>query len=78
MAAELIEVEAWVLVDADGNWVVAANTDDLHTRYTEDVGDDTQTPRRTFCVKIRVPKPRVCELTAEVGEEAEPAGLKVA
>ncbi len=33
--AEVIEVQAWVLVDADGSWVIAENADKLHERYTE-------------------------------------------
>lgn len=77
MAVEMIEIEAWVCVDADGQWVVAGNTDDLHRRYTEDIGEDTQTPRRTFCVKIKVPRPAVVEVEIEVPAEPDVATAKV-
>jgi hypothetical protein len=73
----VVEVQAWVLVDADGSWVVGKNPDELHERYVEDVGEETGTPRRVFSITLKVPVPTVVELVADVPAETAPSGLTV-
>lgn len=76
--AKFIEVEAWIIVDADENWVVAQDADDAATKYDEDVGSDASTARRTIRVTLKLPVPEVLELVAEVAAEPDAAELKVA
>ena len=73
-----IEIEAWILVDGDENYAVSHDSESVTERYLEDVSDDNAVPRRTICVKLRVPVPEVVELSATIPEEPADAELKIA
>jgi hypothetical protein len=76
--AKFIEVEAWVIVDGDENYVVSHDEESAAEKYGEDVGDAHATPRRTIKVKLTVPVPEVVELEAIIPEEAGGTELRVA
>ena len=75
--AKFIEIEAWIVVDADENYVVAPSPADAAERYGEEVGDSHDAPRRTICVKLKVPVPEVVQLAAEIPAETSDATLAV-
>jgi hypothetical protein len=76
-AAKFVEVEAWVIVDEDGDYRVGITADDAEEAYDSDVGGGTALARRVFCVKLKVPVPKVVELVADVPAETVPSGLTV-
>jgi hypothetical protein len=60
-----VDVDIWVLVDADGNAVSSCNRDDLTEAYQEAFGSGllADTPTRVICVKLDVSLPTVTVLT---------------
>ena len=67
-----VEIGIMVMVDADGNWEIGVDADDLTERWTQNVGDPAEiAARRVVKVKVKVPVPAVVELSGEVA--AEPA-----
>ena len=72
------EVEVWVLVDADGNYVASASEDALADLYDADVGADASTGRRVVKVTLTVPLPQTVELTGEVTDDEDAPVLTAA
>lgn len=73
----MVEIELLVMVDADGNFEIGRDADDLKTRWEENVGELAPTATRMVAVKLKVPTPVVVEVEAEIAEEPEEVGLKV-
>lgn len=80
MSVEMIEVEVWVLVDANGNAAADCDPDHLKDEYEADYGEalDPQTPSRVVKIKLRIPAPAPVELAAEVPAEANAGTIAVA
>jgi hypothetical protein len=79
MRMETVQVEVWVLIDADGEYVACEDGDTIHERYDEVIaGDRDTTPMRRIKVTLTVPKPRTVELVGTVQAEPESGELRVA
>ena len=70
-----VDVELYVMVDENGDYVVAKEGGHLAEAYDDDVGCDSQTARRILTLKLRVEKPRTVELMADVPLQADGAEL---
>jgi hypothetical protein len=62
------EVEVYVLVDGDGNYVASEDADALADRYDEVAGNDAATARRRVKVVLTVPLPVEAVLRGTVPE----------
>lgn len=77
MAAEMLEVEVWVLVNSEGEWVAHEDAGQLADAYGERIGElaDAEGTRRVkLTVKIPLPKP--IEIRGEVQVSEEPGELQ--
>ncbi len=65
------ECEVFLMVDADGNYVVGSDTDQLAERYSDDIGNDDATPRRIVKLVVNVPLPKVstCAVNVTIPDE---------
>lgn len=77
MAAKMIEVQVWILVDSDGDYVIATDQDDVHTKYVEDVSEESSLPKRLVCVTLQVPAPQMVHVKATLPEESAGVSAKV-
>ncbi len=71
MAVETHECEIWLLCDENGNYVVAASSDDLANKYEEEIGGGHELARRVVQVKVKVPVPSYVTLTGTAPAEGE-------
>lgn len=71
-------VEAWVMVDEDGNYVVHEDRDMLKEKYEQDIGELSGQATRIVRMTVNVPTPKVAEVIAVAPEEAAVGGLTVA
>jgi hypothetical protein len=67
---ELVTVEAWVLVDADGEYEVAKGAADLQA--------GPGLASRMVKLTVQVPKPRTIELAATIAAEPATGELRAA
>lgn len=77
MATEFKEIEVWVLVDSNGDYVAHEDSGELADAYTDRVGelsavDGTRLVK--FTVKVPLPKP--IEIRGEVAVSEEPGELQ--
>lgn len=73
------QVEVWVLVDEDGNYVACEDAGDIHVRYDEVVGGDRDMlSMRRIKVTLTVPLPKPVELVGTVPAEPDGGELNVA
>lgn len=78
MAAKTMEVEVFVLVDADGSYIAREDVSDLATAYAEHVGElSAQDGFRVVKVKLTVPLPELIEVTGTIPADEEPSTLTV-
>jgi hypothetical protein len=73
---EPVQVDVWVVVDEDGNYVAHTDRDALEERYEDEVGRTSGGATRVLKLSVKVPLPKPVELSAEVGEEAAAGELK--
>ncbi len=79
MAAEMVAVEVWVMIDEDGDYAIAKDNDELAAAYDGDIGGDRDTLcTRRVKITVNVPKPRPVELVATVAEEPAAGELAAA
>lgn len=74
---DTVQIEVWVLIDANGKYVVGREQDDLKGAYEEHVGDLDTLAQRLVRVTLTVPKPRAVEVAATIAEEPAAAGVTV-
>lgn len=78
MAVEMCDVEVFVLVNSEGEYVASADADKLAQLYTDDVGDLAEAEGiRRVKLTVKVPLPKPIELVG-TASETEEATLKVA
>jgi hypothetical protein len=77
MPAKTCEVEVFVLVDENGNYVVHKDEDELAEAYDNDISEDSHTGRRTIRIKLSVPLPEYVTMTGTVPALGEPSELTV-
>lgn len=72
---DVVTVELLVMVDADGNYEVGADEDDLTTRWRDNIADACSdgVPRRVVAVTLKVPRPKPVAVTVVVPPEPAPA-----
>lgn len=71
-------VEVWVLVDADGDYVAVDDRDTALERYEECFGGYSDAGAvRWVKVTLSVPLPVVVNVSATIGEEKTDVGVKV-
>lgn len=80
MAAKMMEVEVFVMVDSDGSYVAHEDIGELENAYVERINDDG-TPAthgfRVVKVKLTVPLPVLIEVTGTIPADEEPSTLTV-
>jgi hypothetical protein len=74
----MVEVEVWVMVTEDGDYVCHIDRDELIAKHEEDVGSLSGKATRILKIAVSVPTPAPVELTATVAEEPASGELKVA
>ncbi len=70
------EVELWILVDENGDYVAAREAADLAVRYEEEIGGGPELARRVVKVVVKVPVESFVTLCGTVPAEGE-ASLSV-
>lgn len=77
--ATMHEIEVWVMVNDQGEYVAHESESDLPGEYEERVGELADAAGlRSIKIKVKVPLPAVIELEGEVPADEEPSSLKVA
>ena len=71
------EIEVWVKVDEQGSWEVGTDADNCAERFTENVGDEASYATRLVLVKLRIPLPKVIEVSAEIPDEPSEVEISV-
>lgn len=74
-APRYVDVEAWIIVDENGEYAVGADLDTAGDAYA-DVSEGTATARRTVRLTVRVALPATVTVDAGV-VEAEDQGAEV-
>lgn len=64
---ELLEVEVWVKVDADGAYEVGCDEDEANDRFRENV--DSVGANRLVRMVVKVPAPRPLAVTVELPDD---------
>ena len=76
MAAKTMQIEVFVLIDADGSYIAREEYGDLATAYAEHVGElSAQDGFRVVKVKLTVPLPELIEVTGTIPADEEPSAL---
>ena len=68
--SNVTEVQVWVVIDENGEAVVHTDKD-LAFELANDECLDAN--RRAYCLNVKVPLPRVVEVTGEIAEGADGA-----
>lgn len=77
-AANTMEIEVLVKVDADGQYEIGVDADDLAKRWEETVGElAADVPTRVVRVTVRVPLPKAVEVRVEIPDEPQDAAVGV-
>jgi hypothetical protein len=63
------------LIDADGDYVIAKDRDELDQLYIDEINDAAGIPKRQIAVKLRVPAP--VEITVSADVPPEPSAVDV-
>lgn len=66
MAAIMKEVEVWVMVDEEGNYVATTSSDELSEAYDSHEDSDANLGSRVIKITLKVPLPTPIEITATV------------
>ena len=72
----MLEVEVWVVVDANGDYAVAKDAESANTAFDEDIGRG-EACTRMVKITLTVPVPKPVELVGIVPEEANAGTLTV-
>ena len=64
----MTDLELFVLLDADGNYVTSHDRDNLMDEWDSVIGDTPVHPTRVFTIKLKVPMPVATNLAAVVPE----------
>lgn len=76
---DTVDIEVWVMVDEDGDYVVEVDSSQLKDRYEQDIGElNGEKATRLVKLTVKMPKPKAVELTAEIGDETPAVTVKVA
>lgn len=75
---EMTEIEFSILIDQDGDFVVAKDADELGTTYEDEISSTAPNASRTFTFKLMVPLPRATEVAATVPDKGnEPVTIEI-
>jgi hypothetical protein len=80
MTAEMIDVTIYVLLDENGNFVFAADENELGDKYDDEVGEGAGLARRIFRifqVTLSVPLPKTMVLTGTIPAKPNEAVLTI-
>lgn len=61
-----VEIEAWVMVDADGDHVVGADADDLREQWDARIGTAPRAGTRIVCIRVRMPIPEPIQAAIDI------------
>lgn len=71
MASDMVEVEVWVVVDQDGDYSVSKDGEiEAGEQYESDYVPLAEATVRRVKITVMVPRPKVVEITATLGEES--------
>lgn len=73
-----IQVEVWVLVDENGDYIASHDVDQLGEIYESQISADCGTAKRKVKVLLTVPLPEPVTLTGTVPAEPTEGSLQVA
>ena len=78
--AKVQEVEVFVMIDSDGNYVAHHDGDRLGEFFEEETGSEVKDVggMRVVRIVVKVPLPEMIELKGEVAAEEQAGELKVA
>lgn len=77
--ATVQEIEVWVMVNDQGEYVAHGDADKLAGLYAEEVGEIAEAGGiRRIRLAVKVPLPEPIELTGEAAAEPEPGELRAA
>lgn len=75
---ETTEIEFSILIDQDGDFVIAKDVDELGDLYENDISSTAPSRSRTLTFKLTVPLPRATEITATVPDKGdEPVNIEI-
>lgn len=78
MASEMVRVEVWVVVDQDGNYAVSKDShDEAGGAYEEEYTTLSEATVRRVKITVMMPRPKVVEITATLGEEPGVGAVQV-
>ncbi len=75
---EYVECTMWVLVDEDGDFVVAKGADDLKELYEENYCELGDLQTRLVKIVVKVPRPRPVEVEVAVADLPQDVTVKAA
>ena len=76
-AVDTAEVEAFLLIDADGGYVITHDESNLADLYDNEIGSDAGVTRRVIKLKLTVPLPRPIEAAAAIPETDGPVNVMI-
>jgi hypothetical protein len=71
------EIEIFVMIDQDGDYVIAKDADDLGSRYEEEIHSSPPNATRVFALKLTVPMPKATVVTATLPDTDGPVTVTV-
>ena len=75
MANASTEIEIFILIDADGDYVTSKDKGDIDQLYLDEITDASGISKRFITVKLNVPLP--AEIVVSASIPAEPNGATV-
>lgn len=75
---DMTEIEFFVMVNADGEYVVHREESELGDQWDSDIGGSAPINTRTYAIKLAVPVPKVIEVSATLPNTDGPVTVTVA
>ena len=60
------EIEIFVFIDQDGDFVVDTDPDNIGSRYVDEISDAVPNATRTFHLKLTLPLPKATVVSATI------------
>lgn len=65
-------IEITIRIDAEGNWALADDDEEIDEKFNDRIGSDEVGPTRDIKIKLNVALPRAVEIIGDVPEEKYP------
>ena len=77
MDTQTTDLEFFVMVDQDGDFVIDTDPDNLGSRYEDEISSTPPNASRVFSFKLTVPLPKPTEVTAVVPDTDGPVNITI-